>query len=317
MNGARVTSVRGIDLAVRDVDASAKFYKTVWGLDEVGREGGAIYLRATGLEHHVLALHAAPRSGFIGTQLAVASKADVDALHAKALGYGAEVVDRPQELPRQAGGGYGFSFRSPDGFLQNVSSDVARHAGVIADPTRPNKFSHVVMRVANFPQQRGFFIDLLGFKLSDETDGIYFLRCSPDHHSVALAKAMGPGLHHMAFELPNLDSLMYACGRVRSKGYELEWGVGRHSGPGKNIFSFFVEPNGFACEYTTEMDQIDDATYPVRSAQWWRENRPDGGPCAWRMAKQHSPKLLRARTGQLVEELNGTCTEAISHTLAS
>ncbi len=304
MSEAKVTGVRGIDLAVRDLDSSARFYNAVWGLEEVRREQGVAYMRATGREHHVLALHEAPRSAFLGTRLATSDKTVVDALHARACGFGAVVLDAPHQMPSQAGGGYGFSFRSPDGLMQTVSCDVERHDDLIADATRPSKFSHVVVRVANFPTQRDFFVDLLGFKLSDETDGIDFLRCSPDHHSVALAKAQGPGLHHMAFELPNLDSLMRACGRVRSSGHDLEWGVGRHSGPGNNIFSFFVEPNGFACEYTTEMEQIDDATYPVRDARWWRENRPGGGPCAWRMATRRSENLMLARTGKLVEALN-------------
>ncbi len=35
--------------------------------------------------------------------------------------------------------------------------------------------------------------------------------------------------------------------------------VGRH-GPGNNVFSYFIEPNGFVAEYTTELDQIDEAT---------------------------------------------------------
>ena len=33
------------------------------------------------------------------------------------------------------------------------------------------------------------------------------------------------------------------------------WGVGRH-GPGNNVFTDSVEPNGFVTEYTTEVDQV-------------------------------------------------------------
>ena len=305
---ARVTGVRGVDLAVRDLAASVKFYRDCWGLEEADRGDGVVYMRATGIEHHALSLREAPKSAFLGSRLAATDKAAVDALHARAKGFGADVVAAPQSLDPRAGGGYGFTFRTPDGISQSVSCDVAAHAAKIDDRKRPSKFSHVVIRAANYPRLRSFYLDLLGFKLSDETDGIDFLRCSPDHHSVALAKAEGPGLHHMAFELPSLDGLMYAAGRMRDKGYELEWGVGRHSGPGNNIFSFFVEPNGFAAEYTTEMEQVDDATYPKRSIQWWRENRPGGGPCAWGMATQRSERLLKARTGKLVAELNACDT---------
>lgn len=118
----------------------------------------------------------------------------------------------------------------------------------------------------------------------------------------------------MAFELPNLDGLMYAAGRVRMKGYPLEWGVGRHSGPGNNIFSFFVEPNGFAAEYTTDMEQVDDATYPQRSAEWWASHRPNG-PDAWGLCYQRSPWLAKARTGVLAAELDQRCEDIISYRL--
>ena len=311
-----VTKVRGVDLAVHDLEQSTRFYCDSWGLQEASREGNTVYLRATGREHHVLALHEARQAAFLGSRLAVAGKASVDAMHARAKAFGADVIDSPHDLPAVAGGGYGFSFRTPDGIPQMICADVAQHATTIDDHTRPQKFSHVVLRAANYPQLESFFRDLLGFKHSDTTDGITFLRCSPDHHSVALAKAEGPGMHHMAFEVPDLDGVLYASGRVRSKGCNLEWGVGRHSGPGNNIFSFFVEPNGFAAELTTEMEQIDDATYPKRSAQWWRENRPNGGPDAWGLSTQRSERLHAARTGKLVAELNKRCEEVISEQLA-
>ena len=52
---------------------------------------------------------------------------------------------------------------------------------------------------------------------------------------------------------------MRGAGRMRKAGYNVEWGLGRH-GPGNNVFTYFVEPNGFVTEYTTEVDQVDEAT---------------------------------------------------------
>ncbi len=315
MAEARVSDIRGIELAVRDLPASVDFYSKLWGLQEVSREDGTVYLRATGPEHHALTLHQGPRIAFLAANFAASDKAAVDALHAKAVAFGADVLDTPHTLPDVAGGGYGFSFRTPDGIRQTISSDVQRHADAIDDHRRPNKFSHVVFRSANHPELERFFCDLLGFKVSDKTDGIDFLRCASDHHSVALGKIAGPGLHHMAFELSDFDGLMGASGRLKMNGYPGEWGVGRHAGPGSNIFSFFVDPNGFAAEYTTEMEQVDDKTYPHRTAEEWR-NLPIK-PCTWGMGMTRTEKLLRARTGKIVDELNQSCTDVISRRLAS
>ena len=311
----RVNDIRGLDLAVRDLAASVDFYGRLWGLEETSRNGDTVFLRATGSEHHVLALHEGPKVEILGARYAAPDKAAVDALHAKAVAAGADVIDAPHALPAVAGGGYGFSVRTPDGIRQTISSDVERHATTIDDRRRPRKFSHVVFRSADYPQLEAFLRDILGFKLSDRTDRIDFFRCSRDHHSVALGKLAGSGLHHMAFELPDLDGLMGASGRMKMSGHPIEWGVGRHAGPGNNIYSFFIDPNGIATEYTTDMEQVDDATYPHRSAADWR-NMPIQ-PCAWGMGMERSERLWRANTGKTVEELNRSCTEAISHKLAS
>jgi catechol 2,3-dioxygenase-like lactoylglutathione lyase family enzyme len=315
MAEARVNDIRGIDLAVRDLTASVEFYQRAWGLREVARDADTVYLRATGPEHHVLALHRGPQIALLGANFAAPDKPAVDALHAKAIAFGADVADQPHALPGIAGGGYGFSFRTPDGIRQTVSCNVERHQTRIVDHTVPQKFSHVVFRAANYPELERFFCDLLGFKVSDKTDGIDFLRCTRDHHSVALGRIAGPGLHHMAFELPDLDGLMRASGRMTLQGYPIEWGVGRHAGPGDNIFSFFVDPNGFAAEYTTEMFQVDDATYPRRTAEDWK--KVPIRPCAWGLAMKRTDRLLQARTGKIVDELNRSCTEIITDRLAS
>jgi catechol 2,3-dioxygenase-like lactoylglutathione lyase family enzyme len=273
----RVTDIRGLDIAVRDLPTSVDFYTRVWGLEEASRDGSTVYLRATGQEHHVLALHQGPKIAIMAANYAVPDKMTVDALHAKAVAAGADVLNAPHALPAAAGGGYGFDVRTPDGIRQTISSDVERHTRTIVDHRRPRKFSHVVFRSANYPQLEAFLCDILGFKLSDRTDGIDFFHCSRDHHSVALGKIAGPGLHHMAFELP--------------------------------------DPNGIATEYTTDMDQVDDATYPSRSAEEWRTVPMQ--PCMWGMGIERSEKLLLARTGKLIEELNRSCTDAISQKLAS
>jgi catechol-2,3-dioxygenase len=315
MGEVRVSDIRGIDLTVRDLAASVEFYAKLWGLEEVSRTADTVYLRATGREHHALALRRGPKIGLRAINLTACDHAAVDALHAKAIGFGADVVNAPRALPGVAGGGYGFGFRTPDGIEQTVSCDVARHARTIDDRRRPNKFSHLVVRAKNYPELERFFCDLLGFKVSDKTDGIDFLRCTRDHHSVALGRIDGPGLHHMAFELPDFDGLMGATGRLKMNGYPVEWGVGRHAGPGENIFSFFVDPNGLAAEYTAEMMQVDDATYPHRTAEDWK--KVPIRPCSWGMAMTRSDKLIQARSGKLAEELSRTCTDIITERLAS
>jgi catechol 2,3-dioxygenase len=236
MNTARVTGLRSVELAVPNLTQSTAFYSCVWGLEPVVSEGDTIHLRANGAEHHAVTLRERPKAGLLGVHFAVTDRSAVDALYAKAEAAGVAVSGAPAELPKSAGGGYGFQFKSPEGHALNVSADVARHNAVVNDRSKPLKLSHVVLNSADIEQQTSFFVDTLGFKLSDKTDMMNFVRCSADHHSIAMAKGNGPCLNHMAYEMQNIDGLMRGAGRMKVSGFNVEWGLGRH-GPGDNVFT--------------------------------------------------------------------------------
>ena len=156
----------------------------------------------------------------------------------------------------------------------------------IDDRSRPTKLTHVVLNSAEVEKQTAFFLDVLGFKWSDSTFMMDFVRCCSDHHSVAFARGNGPTLNHMAYEMPNIDGLMHGAGRLKKSGYEILWGVGRH-GPGANVFSYFVEPNGFVTEYTTDVQQVDD-TYVGHDADWWKARISSRAAGTWRARRPSS-----------------------------
>jgi catechol 2,3-dioxygenase len=123
-----------------------------------------------------------------------------------------------------------------------------------------------------------------------------------------MARGNGPTLNHMAYEMPNIDGLMSGAGRVRKSGYEIMWGVGRH-GPGSNVFSYFVEPNGFVAEYTTEVEQVDDS-YVAHDQKYWKEQNVF--PCRWNMAGAPSAFARKAMSGELYEEENLRCEQVMA-----
>ena len=296
MSNSRVTGVRSIELGVRDLHRSAEFYTKVWALEEVSSDGDSIRFRATGGEHHVLTIRERPQASLLGVHFAAADPAAVDQLCAKAKGYGVALAGDPAPLDANDGGGYGFRFETPDGLPMSISSDSAQHTDIVPDRSRPTKISHVVLNSARTDDQVPFFIDVLGFRLSDSTHMMEFLRCSADHHSIAIFRNNGPSLNHVAYELPNIDGLMRGAGRVKRSGFDIEWGVGRH-GPGSNVFSYFIEPNGFVAEYTTELDQLDDATHVPQDANYWQKIMPN--PDRWGLAGPPSNRMRAAMSGAL------------------
>ena len=311
MNNATINGLRSIELGVHDLQKSAEFYRRTWALEAVGGEGDTIHMRGTGREHHVITLRERPRASLLGVHFSAADRATVDGLHARAKAIGAKVETAPVPLAADAGGGYGFRVSTPEGHPISISSDLAGHGEAIDDRSRPTKLSHVVLNSAEVEKQTAFFLDVLGFKFSDSTFMMDFVRCCSDHHSIAFARGTGPSLNHMAYEMPNIDGLMSGAGRVRKSGYEILWGVGRH-GPGANVFSYFVEPNGFVAEYTTEVQQVDDS-YISHDSKWWQEQNLF--PCRWNMAGTPSEFARKAMSGELYEEENQRCEQVMARQL--
>jgi catechol-2,3-dioxygenase len=304
MRTPRVTGLRGVEVAVYDLEESAKYYRQAWALEEVSREGNKMHLRATGPEHHVLTLYERQKAGLVCVNFAADDKPSVDALHAKALATGAIVVSSPHDLQSFEGGGYGFEVNTPDGHLICVSSNLDVHAVTRQDISRPWRMNHVVLNSANAQKEMSFYIDTLGFKHSDTTDIMSFIRCSLNHHSIAIARHSGPSFNHMAYEMHNFEGLMRGTGRVKLSGYEVGWSVGRHAGPGQNIFAYFVDPNGFSTEYTTEVDQADDS-YQEHFADFWRAKPLR--PCAWAGSKMvPSAAAISSMSGQTIEARNSS-----------
>jgi catechol 2,3-dioxygenase-like lactoylglutathione lyase family enzyme len=193
--------------------------------------------------------------------LATETRADVDALARKVSAAGGRVVREPHEL-KGPGGGYGFRFFSPDGLQFGISAEVER--GTRRDVARwdgvPVKISHIVLHSPDHKALTQWFIDVLGFRLSDWLgDFMSFLRCNSAHHRIAILPGP-PCLNHVAYDMEGVDGMMRGIHRLKLEGVNIAWGPGRHTA-GNNTFSYFVTPNGFAVEYTADLEEVDDETW--------------------------------------------------------
>ena len=119
----------------------------------------------------------------------------------------------------------------------------------------PQKISHIVLHSPDHQAAVRFFTDVLGFRVSDWLgDFMCFLRCNEWHHRVALLPGP-PCLNHVAYDM--LERRRHDARRRRGcagRTSRCKWGPGRHTA-GNNTFSYFVTPNGFAVEYTSELEQ--------------------------------------------------------------
>jgi catechol 2,3-dioxygenase-like lactoylglutathione lyase family enzyme len=291
MSDARVSALVAVELGVPDVGATAAFYEDVWGLSPVTRGADACYLRASGPAHHVLALHPASEPCLKRVRLSADDRGTVDAVAGRVANGGGKLLDEPGVL-ETPGGGYGFSFHDPEGREFAVVCDVQAHAPIAAND-RPSRLSHVVLNSLDLDRASDFMREALGFRLRDRTAKASFLGCNSDHHCMAFTNRRNSQVSHVAYELPSLDAEFRGCGRLKRAGLAIEWGVGRH-GTGDNVFAYYVDPNGFAIEYTTEMQQVDDRNYVPGTPE---TNARAAHADVWGYANPPSERFLRALHG--------------------
>jgi catechol 2,3-dioxygenase len=290
MADCKLTSLRSVALGSPDVRADAKFYSDVWNLEQVAEREGAIYLRGTGAHHHILALESRPTVQVLGVTFTARSKQDLEAVRAKIAAAGCSAVTPVAPLT-DPGGGHGFSFKDPEGRTIRVIVDEATHSSAKPFADRPERIGHVVLNSTDLAASTRFFTEVLDFKVTDRTARMTFLRNNSDHHSIALAHGDTPTLNHIAFLMPNLDSVMRGAGRMKDNGWPIEWGVGRH-GPGNNVFAYFLGPNAVPIEYTAEVDQVDD-NYKVGGPEDWKW--PQGRSDRWGVTGPPSERFHAAQ----------------------
>ena len=257
----KVNGIRGLILKTSKIDETSEFYRSVWGLEQVeSKSGNGIYFRGTGPEPCILGFVAGDNLGVDTSRFALEDKNQVDAAHQQLSSVGVDVMSDPERLDLP-GDYYGFYLRDPDGNRIELSSCKAAETGAQADPFVPQKMSHFVFNSPDNVAMRDFYVQHLGFELADwyGPDIFFFLRCTEEHHCLGVEKGNNSSLNHMAYHVADLDAMMRRVGQLKLKGIEPLWGPGRH-GPGGNCFCYFVDPNGYVVEYTSELIQIPEGT---------------------------------------------------------
>mgnify|MGYP006425927075 FL=1 len=265
-NSPQVNGLHSIDLVVADIAKTAAFYEETWGLTSVSSDAEGIFLRGSGGSPYLVRLLEGSKTTVSSINFTAPNGGVLKDLHAKVTASGMETVSDISEIGFP-GGGFGFSFKDPEGRNLRVIADASPGSAMKDDPSQPRQLSHIVLNAGTPENSVGFFKDVLGFKTSDITGKMTFLRCCSDHHSIAITNAGGPTLNHIAFEIMDWESVMLGGGRMRDAGYTIAWGVGRH-GPGNNVFAYFVGPDDVVIEYTAEVEQVDD-TYKVGMPEDW------------------------------------------------
>jgi len=276
MSSPWIEGLRSVALNVPDLAQAEHFYTRVWNLEVAACKDDALYLCGTGGDHHLLALHAGGDLPQVRqVTLRARGFAALEQVAEAAARAGGTLVSPMAPLTKDPAGGTGLTLRDPHGrIIQVVYGDVRPEARP-PQPDRPVRLTHVVLNSHAVEETKLFMEQALGFTLADRTGIMAFMNCDRDHHTIAVGITDNDALNHIAFLMPDADSVMRGGGRMKDAGFPIQWGPGRH-GPGNNLFNYFIDPFGVVIEYTAEVEQVDDSHVARGPTEWkWPPGRFD------------------------------------------
>ena len=264
-----------------DLDGWRQFGTGLVGLQAVERSASLLAFRMDDRKQRIVIDKAMPDGGrFFGWE--VADAAALDALAARLEAAKVRVTAEPQTLADNRRVRGLISFHDPAGNRLE-----AFHGAEIADTpfspgrsisgfrTGPLGVGHVVLTVDNIDPMMAFYVDVLGFGLSDYIEKpfrAYFFHVNARHHSLALIETGQNGMHHLMVELFSLDDVGQSYDLALSEPERINVTLGRHT----NDFmtSFYAKtPSSFMVECGWGGRDIEPAT--------WNPVEMTAGPSLW------------------------------------
>jgi catechol-2,3-dioxygenase len=244
-----------VAMHAKDIERSVQHAQDILGLTVTERNDRAVFLSSAARKHHELVYLDAPEDSVGHFGLVAAGAAGLATVRRRVRELGLQVIS---ESPLHPGVADGFSFMGPEGYVFEVYVDM--DAAELATPShRPERYGHINIHPQDPTAFKNFLVEVFDFKVVDVigTDFVYFLRCSTDHHGIALVK--GPGwLHHHAWQAQSIADLGKLGDRLWEAGSRLLMGPVRHGESSRNIAAYYIEPGGSVVELYTDMRQIFD-----------------------------------------------------------
>jgi 2,3-dihydroxybiphenyl 1,2-dioxygenase len=251
------------------------------GLQAVERSSSLLAFRMDDRKQRIVIDRAMPEGArFFGWE--VADAAALDMLAARLEQAKIDVIAEPQALADNRRVGGLISFHDPAGnrleaFYGPEIDDTPFRPGrsISGFRTGPLGLGHAVLTVENIDAVMPFYVDLLGFGLSDYMQKpfrAYFFHINARHHSLALIETGRNGMHHLMVELFSLDDVGQSYDVALSETDRIGVTLGRHTND--LMTSFYAKtPSSFMVECGWGGREIEPST--------WRPSELQDGPSLW------------------------------------
>lgn len=284
LNRFRICGIERVRFAVTDLEDACRF-ATQWGLSPVATDdtGTFLFCALDGSEVEIVRADPGdptrhPLGNTSGLSEITWGVSDVAALRELATELG---QDRRVEWAANG------DLRSVDDLGISLAFRLTRRNTVPSEPTRynspthtnrlnqravryqaahPHEISHVAIGVDDAGAAAQFYIERLGFIVSDRyANRGLFLRCAPagNHHHLFLMNGRTPGtrLNHLAFKVRDVHEVIGGGQYIDSQGWQTFAGPGRHS-VSSACFWYFLTPLGCAWEYAADEDVVTETWEP-------------------------------------------------------
>jgi 2,3-dihydroxybiphenyl 1,2-dioxygenase len=264
-----------------DLDDWRQFGTGLVGLQAVERSASLLAFRMDDRKQRIVIDRAMPEGArFFGWE--VADAAALDALAARLEKHQIHVVAEPQTLADARRVGGLISLRDPAGnrleaFYGAEIDDTPFSPGrsISGFRTGPLGLGHAVLTVENIDTIMPFYVDVLGFGLSDymmKPFRAYFFHINARHHSLALIETGKSGMHHLMVELFSLDDVGQSYDVALSQPDRVNVTLGRHTND--LMTSFYAKtPSSFMIECGWGGREIEPST--------WQPFELKDGPSLW------------------------------------
>lgn len=274
----RVRQLAYAGFTVQDPDAWVRFGIDVLGLMPAQPDDGAHRLRLDDRNWRI-AVEAGASDDLSFAGFEVANDAELDALIARLTACGIAVTLDDGKLAADRGVSRLVHCTDPLGIrVEIVCGSTRRHEIPFVSPKAVSGFvtgdqglGHVVLGTDDMAAMRAFYIDGLGFALSDRirmTVGgtptqLEFYHCNPRHHTLALVPLRRPRrIFHFMVQAQSVDDVGFALDRAMAAGSRITSTLGRHTND--HMLSFYAgTPGGIEVEFGCGARTVDDATWIV------------------------------------------------------
>jgi 2,3-dihydroxybiphenyl 1,2-dioxygenase len=251
------------------------------GLQAVERSPSLLAFRMDDRKQRIVIDRSMPEGArFFGWE--VANAAALDALAARLEAAGVEVTAEPQTSADARRVRALISFHDPAGnrleafYGAEIDETPFRPGRSISGfRTGPLGLGHAVLTVENIDTMMPFYVDLLGFGLSDYMQKpfrAYFFHVNARHHSLALIETGKNGMHHLMVELFSLDDVGQSYDVALSEPDRVNVTLGRHTND--LMTSFYARtPSSFMVECGWGGREIEPST--------WKPVEMHDGPSLW------------------------------------